>query len=110
MHHCAIMVRDLEWNIDLFTTVFGMRVIQTGENEFGCHQVWLDGGLQLISANEELYSDHGLLNHIAIAVSDVSDCLEKAHRYPITVLPKGANWIVLPTGLCIEILSDGGER
>jgi catechol 2,3-dioxygenase-like lactoylglutathione lyase family enzyme len=103
------MVRDLEWHIDFFNNVFGMHIIQSNENEFGFRQIWFDDGLQLITTDGELYPDKGLLNHIAIAVPDVTDCLEKAHRYPVTVLPKGANWIVLPTGLCIEILTDERE-
>ena len=102
MDHVAINVNDLEWNIKFFADVFGMTITKEGIADNGKRQVWLSGGIQLVPSDEELVQ--GTMNHLGIAVEDVESVLAKADEYEVTHLQKGKNWIVIPTGLLIEVL------
>ncbi len=104
MDHVAINVSDLEWNIGFFSDVFGMEVTKEGTADNGKRQVWLSGGIQLVPYDGPI--EQGvLLNHICIVVDDMDATMAKADKYKVEHLAKGYNWIVLPTGLCIEVLS-----
>ena len=103
MDHAAINVKDLEWNIKFFADVFGFTVTKEGTADNGRRQVWISGGLQLVPA-DDVIADGGIMNHIAFTVDDLDGTLARADKYGVTHLAKGYNWIVLPTGLCIEVL------
>ncbi len=103
MDHAAINVRDLDWNIRFFEDVFGYTVTKEGTADNGRRQVWISGGLQLVPADEAA-AEGGIMNHIAFTVSDVDAVLGRADKYGVKHLEKGYNWIVLPTGLVIEVL------
>ncbi len=102
MDHVAINVNDLEWNISFFSEVFGMEIVKEGIADNKKRQVWLSGGIQLVETDEEM--SQGVLNHICLVVKDMDGTMEKAEKYGVHHLEKGYNWIVLPTGLCIEVL------
>lgn len=102
MDHVAINVNDLEWNIKFFEDVFGMTVTKEGTADNGKRQVWLSGGIQLVPYDGQL--EQGTMNHLGIAVDDVDAVLSKADKYNVVHLEKGWNWIVIPTGLLIEVL------
>ena len=102
MDHVAINVNDLEWNIKFFEDVFGMTVTKEGIADNGKRQVWLSGGIQLVPYDGELVQ--GTMNHLGIAVDDADAVLAKADKYNVTHLEKGWHWIVIPTGLLIEVL------
>lgn len=104
MDHCALMVNDLDWYMDFFSSVFGFSYVKESVNEYGFRQVWITGGLQLVSTDRDICTEDGLLNHLAFTVDDVDACVEKSYSFGAVSLEKGKNWIMLPTGLCLEIL------
>lgn len=100
MDHIAIRAQSIEWYVRFFSDVFGTEIVKTN----GEDQVWLSNGLQLNRSSGSIDMNHGLLDHIAIRTEDLYDCLRKARKYDIKTMDRGDNWIVLPTGLCIELL------
>lgn len=104
MHHCAIKIQDLDWNLSFFRDVFQMVEVNREVRGEATH-VWLSGGLQLITTTQECMSDHSILDHIALESKDLDASLRAAEKYGVVSLEKGKNWIRLPYGLIIEIMA-----
>lgn len=66
-------------------------------------QVWIDGGIQLIS-DPDFRSEGSALAHIALAVKDVSATVSSVKDLGGFSQANGDNWMELPDGLCLEIL------
>lgn len=104
LDHCAVMIEDLEYGIDLFKTVFGMTVKKTELKEGRIFQIWFDQGIQLTRSDTPVMQGNIAVNHIGIRVNAIGDCLNLAESYGAKSLAKGKNWIVFPFGLCVEVL------
>lgn len=104
LDHCAVMIQDIEFGINLCETVFGMTVRKTEMKEDRIFQIWFDQGIQLTRSDFPGVPGHEIVNHIGIRVDDVEKCLLLASKYGAKSLEKGLNWLVFPFGLCIEVL------
>ena len=104
LDHMAIFVKDLSWSVDFFQDVFHMSVTRVAGSPENPDQVWLSGGLQLVSM-PELSVGEGRSAHLGINVEDLDACLEAAYARGVRELPKGHNWIELPDGLQIEVMA-----
>jgi len=104
--HAAIRVRDIEWHIRFFRDVLGMALRDDRRGETPS-QVWTFGGVQLI-ADPDFAGPEGRLAHLGIMVEDQAEVLREASSWGVTALPQGPNWLLLPDGLCIEILEATG--
>lgn len=104
LDHMAIFVKDIAWSIAFFRDVFHMSVTRVAGFPENPEQVWLDGGLQLVAA-PDFHAVEGRSAHLGINVEDLDACLEEAYARGVRELPKGHNWIELPDGLQIEVMS-----
>ncbi len=109
LDHMAIFVKDLKWSIAFFEEVFHMPVARIAGSPEQPDQVWLEGGLQLVSM-PDFDSSEGRSAHLGINVDDLDACLEAAYAHGVKELPKGHNWIELPDGLQIEVMSASREK
>lgn len=106
--HVAIRVKDIQWHIGFFRDVLGMEVRASEGAEDEPSQVWTIGGIQLI-ADPEFAGNDGRLAHIGVMAEDQEAVLREAEGRQIDHLPQGRNWLVLPDGLCIEVLQASGD-
>ncbi|MBE6935778.1 MAG: VOC family protein [Ruminococcaceae bacterium] len=104
LDHMAFYVKDLDWSIAFFRDVFGMTVTRVAGNPEKPDQVWLSGGLQLVS-DPAFAAGEGRSAHLGINVEDLDACLAEAYARGVKELPKGHNWIELPDGLQIEVMA-----
>lgn len=109
LDHMAIFVKDLKWSIAFFEDVFHMPVNRVDGSPENPSQVWLEGGLQLVSA-PDFDACEGRSAHLGINVEDLDACLAEAYARGVKELPKGHNWIELPDGLQIEVMPASGEK
>ncbi len=109
LDHMAVFVKDIQWSISFFEDVFHMCVVRTDGPSESPAQVWLGGGLQLV-AMPELEKGEGRSAHLGINVENLDACLEAAYARGVKELPKGHNWIELPDGLQIEVMSASKEK
>ena len=79
LEHAAVTVRDIEWSIRFFGDVLGMEVIRQKETNGKLEQVWLRGGLQLISSPDNYAAGRG--HHLGIVVQDFKDTLKEILAY-----------------------------
>ncbi|MGE4284234.1 MAG: VOC family protein, partial [Clostridia bacterium] len=100
VEHTAIKVKDIKWYLSFFEEVFGMSVRLVQGTEENLEQVWLYGGVQLISV-AGFSGDEGRLGHLGIMASNLEEVLEAAYSRGAIQLPQGRNWFRLPDGLCI---------
>lgn len=105
--HVAFRVNDLQWHIDFFDQVLGMKVLKTSTPGSPLKQVWLHGGIQLICTPGFTGNASGQLGHLGIKVHDLDATLLLAQSKGVTELPQGKNWFSLPEGICIELLQMG---
>lgn len=105
IEHVAVYVENIEWYVNFFETVFGMKVRETDEEDGVVRQVWMNQGIQLIQKDGK--ADEGALGHIAVSVSNLDKVLEKAHAYTgVKEMPQGRNWLEIPGGICLEVLDE----
>ena len=109
LDHMAVFVKDIQWSIAFFRDVFHMSVARVAGSPETPEQVWLDGGIQLVSA-PEWDAGEGRSVHLGINVDDLDACLSEAYAHGVRELPKGHNWIELPDGLQIEVMPASGEK
>jgi catechol 2,3-dioxygenase-like lactoylglutathione lyase family enzyme len=108
VEHVAVRVRDINWHVDFFREVLGMRIRdETGGDDNATRQVWTIGGMQLI-ADPDFSGPEGRLAHLGIMVEDQAAVLREAQRWGVKELPQGDNWLALPDGLNVEILQATG--
>lgn len=110
LDHVAIHVKDINWHVRFFSEVLGMPpkmmvgptgVIGPTESP---QQVWTIGGMQLVS-EPEFTAPEGRLAHLGIKTVNVEAVIDAAESWGVTSLARGRNWLLLPDGLCIELLS-----
>ena len=106
LEHAAVTVCDIEWSIRFFEDVLGMEVIRRKESNGKLEQVWLRGGIQLISSPDNYAAGRG--HHLGIVVKNFKDTLKEMLEYegvhPIDDKPE--KWVELPDGLVLELFQE----
>ncbi|MEH7385953.1 VOC family protein [Bacillus sp. JJ1521] len=103
IEHTAFCVKDIQWYIRFFKEALGMQVVNMEGTEANPYQVWLQGGLQIIS-DTGLEKSRGQLHHIAITTEDLESVLKEVYTWDVSESPKGRNWVQLPEGLVLELI------
>lgn len=106
LEHAAVTVKDIEWNVEFFGKILGMEVTRRKEENGELRQVWLKGGLQLVSAPENHKAGQG--HHLGIVVEDFRSTLKAMLAYEgvHSVPGKPEKWVELPDGLLIELFQE----
>ena len=105
VEHVAYFVKDIHWHIGFFQEALGMPVVGYDGEKEDPKQVWLMGGLQLIS-DPGFVAGEGRMGHIAIITEDLEQALEAVYTWGCSGLPKGRNWVQLPDGLVLELIQE----
>ena len=108
VEHTAIRVKDIEWYIRFFKEALGISVCTVDGAAENPNQVWLLGGIQLIS-DPVFEGAKGRMDHIAIVTEDLKLALQQIYTWEVTEAPKGRNWIELPDGLLLELIQSQGN-
>lgn len=103
VEHVAVHVRDIDWHVRFFRDALGMDVRAVDGTVEAPKQVWTVGGVQLI-ADPAFAGPEGRLAHLGVMTDDLEAALTEVHRWGVTTLPQGRNWVALPDGLCVEII------
>ena len=103
LDHVAIPVRDIAEHIAFFKDVLGMTITKTDGDPASPSQVWLLGGIQLIS-DPSFSGPEGRMAHLGIICADVPAAIEAARARGAQSTSKGDNWLELPDGLLLELL------
>jgi len=103
LEHVAIFVRDIHWHIRFFQEVLGMPMREVQGPIEQPAQYWTLGGLQFISKPDH-HEPEGRLAHLGVMCEDLEAAITAAHRFGVTELPQGRNWLRLPDGLAIELI------
>jgi catechol 2,3-dioxygenase-like lactoylglutathione lyase family enzyme len=103
VEHIAIFVKDIRWHVRFFEDVFGMTMRESDGPPDAPRQYWTLGGMQFIHAPRH-DEPEGRLAHLGVMCEDVEAALSAAHRYDVSALPQGRNWLRLPDGLAIEFI------
>lgn len=103
VEHVAIRVRDIDWHIQFFEQVLGMRVREVQGSDKNTTQVWTVGGMQLKS-DPGFAGPEGRLARLGIMVEDLEEALAEAANWGVAELPQGRNWLALPDGLELELI------
>ena len=106
LEHAAVTVRDIEWSIRFFGDVLGMEVIRQKETNGKLEQVWLRGGLQLISSPDNYAAGRG--HHLGIVVQDFKKTPSEILSYDgvHAIEGKPEKWVELPDGLVLELFQE----
>ena len=108
VEHVSIKVQDIHWHIRFFQDVFGLGLREVDGDPAHPRQVWVHGGLQLM-ADPHFEGADGRLAHIGIMSDDAETVIAAARSFGVTHLPLGRNWLVLPDGLCVEVIQASGD-
>jgi catechol 2,3-dioxygenase-like lactoylglutathione lyase family enzyme len=108
VEHTAILVKDIQWYIRFFGEALGMSVRSFEGPEDHPKQVWLRGGIQLVS-DPGFEGPEGRMAHLGIMCEDLEAAIEAVKRWPATQMPQGRNWFALPDGLVIELMQAKGN-
>lgn len=105
LDHAAVTVADIDWTLAFFEDVLGMTVTRRREAEGKLQQVWLDGGIQLVTAPDNPGS--GQAHHLGLRVRDFKGTLAKMLAYEgvHSVEGKPEKWVQLPDGLLLELFA-----
>jgi predicted enzyme related to lactoylglutathione lyase len=103
LEHVAIWVKDIHWHTEFFHDVFGMTMREVDGDAANPRQVWTLGGMQFI-ASPEFVGPEGRLAHLGVMCEDVEATIAAAHRFGVTEMPQGRNWLRLPDGLAVELM------
>jgi len=103
VEHTAIRVKDIQWHIRFFREALGMAVRSVDGLPDTPKQVWTIGGVQLIS-DPSFEGPEGRLAHLGIMTEDLESALQEVYTWEVTQMPQGRNWVMLPDGLCVEII------
>ncbi|MBO6178969.1 MAG: VOC family protein [Selenomonadaceae bacterium] len=106
LEHAAVTVHDIEWSIRFFENVLGMDVIRRKEANGKLEQVWLRGGLQLVSSPDNYAAGQG--HHLGIVTEDFKGTLREMLAYEgvHAVDGKPEKWVELPDGLLLELFQE----
>jgi catechol 2,3-dioxygenase-like lactoylglutathione lyase family enzyme len=103
LEHVAIWVKDIHWHIRFFHDVLGMTMREADGDAANPRQYWTLGGMQFI-ASPEFAGPEGRLAHLGVMCEDVEAAIAAAHRFGVTEMPQGRNWLRLPDGLAVELM------
>jgi lactoylglutathione lyase len=103
LEHVAVWVNDIHWHIRFFGDVLGMTMREVDGEAANPRQVWTLGGMQFI-ASPEFAGPEGRLAHLGVMCEDVEAAIAAAHRFGVTEMPQGRNWLRLPDGLAVELM------
>ncbi|NML34204.1 VOC family protein [Paraburkholderia antibiotica] len=103
LEHVAIWVKDIRWHIRFFEDVFGMTMREVDGTRDEPRQYWTLGGLQFIHQPRH-DAREGRLAHLGVMCEDLEAALAAAHRYDVSTMPQGRNWLRLPGGLAVELI------
>ncbi len=106
LEHAAVTVCDIAWSIRFFEEILGMEVIRRKEANGKLEQVWLRGGLQLISSPDNHAAGRG--HHLGIVVEDFKSTLREMLSYEGVHAMEGKpeKWVQLPDGLVLELFQE----
>ena len=107
VEHVAIRVKDIHWHIKFFYEVLGMDVREIDGPTDNPLQYWTLGGLQFMATPDfeaPPSNDAGWLGHLGVMVDDLEGAIAEAHKWGVTPLPQGRNWLQLPDGLAVELI------
>jgi len=108
VEHTAVRVKDIRWHIRFFREALGMPVRTIEGPEDAPKQVWLTGGLQLIS-DPGFSGPEGRMAHLGMMTQDLEVALEAVSVWGVAQMPQGRNWFFLPDGLSIELQQATGN-
>jgi catechol 2,3-dioxygenase-like lactoylglutathione lyase family enzyme len=103
LEHVAVWVRDIHWHIRFFHDVLGMTMREVQGPADDPKQYWTLGGLQFIAA-PDFAGPEGRLAHLGVMCEDLEGALAAAHRFGVTEMAQGRNWLRLPDGLAVEFI------
>jgi glyoxylase I family protein len=103
LEHVAFKVKEIHWHIRFFREVLGMTLRDVDGDRSAPRQAWTFGGLQLI-ADPDFEGPEGRFAHLGVMCEDVDAAIAAAQSFGVSHLDKGANWLVLPDGLIVELL------
>ena len=112
VEHVAVRVKDIQWHINFFYEALGMDVREIDGPTDAPHQYWTIGGMQLMSTpgfDAPPTNDAGWLAHLGIMVEDLEAAIAEVHKFGVTQLAQGRNWLQLPDGLAIELIQASPE-
>lgn len=99
-HHVAIKTNEVEWYVEFFEKIFGMKIKKQISDLKG-RKIWFQEGIQ-INEDPDVKSGGGYLDHIAISTNEKKQVLANAIQYGCIQLKE--NWIQLPDGITIELM------
>ena len=94
----------MKWHMDLFLGVFGFHVDKCVGDPADPEKVWFRESLQLNRTGNPVVREGGIFNHLALKVRDGEDVLRKLKELGGEETEAGNNWIMMSTGLYLEIL------
>jgi catechol 2,3-dioxygenase-like lactoylglutathione lyase family enzyme len=103
LEHVAIWVNDIHWHIRFFHDVLGMTMREVDGDAANPRQYWTLGGMQFI-ASPAFAGPEGRLAHLGVMCEDVEAAIAAAHRFGVSEMPQGRNWLRLPDGLAVELM------
>jgi catechol 2,3-dioxygenase-like lactoylglutathione lyase family enzyme len=103
LEHVALWVKDIQWHIKFFHDVLGMTMREVDGPAANPRQYWTLGGMQFI-ASPDFAGPEGRLAHLGVMCEDQEAAIEAAHRFGVTEMPQGRNWLRLPDGLAVELM------
>lgn len=106
LHHVALNVTDFTWYENFFTTLFEMTISRTaGTDAEGNRKVWFTEGIQLneVPMCSSPQSDLPTVDHISLAVDNISLTIACALECGCSRLPEGEHWFALPNGVKVEL-------
>ncbi len=107
VEHVAVRVKNIHWHIQFFYEVLGMDVREIDGPTDSPHQYWTLGGIQLMSAPDQVapaMNETTWVGHIGVMVDDLEAALTEAYKRDIPALPQGRNWLQLPDGIVVELI------
>jgi lactoylglutathione lyase len=103
LEHVAIWVKDIQWHIRFFHDVLGMTMREVQGPPDSPQQYWTLGGMQFI-ASPDFAGPEGRLAHLGVMCEDLEAAIAAAHRFGVTEMAQGRNWLRLPDGLAVELI------
>ena len=109
LEHTAVYVKDIHWHMRFFEQALGMPLRNIQGSEDDPVQVWMIGGVQLVS-DKDFDGPEGRMVHLGIMTKDLEAALERVYKWGVTEMPQGHNWFILPDGLAIELMQAPKEE
>jgi catechol 2,3-dioxygenase-like lactoylglutathione lyase family enzyme len=103
LEHVAVWVRDIHWHIKFFHDVLGMTLREVDGTPENPRQYWTLGGMQFI-AKPDFAGPEGRLGHLGVMCEDLEAAIAAAHKFGVTEMAQGRNWLRLPDGLAVELI------